>query len=112
MSFGIRNVVDVPTVLREMHRVLKPGGRALILEFSLPKNKLFRRLHLGYLRYVLPHLGRVISGDASAYRYLNQTIESFPHGDAFVQLMVKAGFRNAEDVPLTLGVVSIYAGEK
>ncbi|GMW00344.1 MAG: demethylmenaquinone methyltransferase [Candidatus Hydrogenedentota bacterium] len=112
ISFGIRNVIDVPTALREMRRVLKPGGRVLILEFSLPGNPLFRSLYLWYFRKVLPRIGGVISGDHHAYRYLNQTVETFPYGDAFCQLMEDAGFRDLKAIPLTFGIATIYQGDK
>jgi len=112
ISFGIRNVPDVSAALREMHRVLLPGGRALILEFSLPRNRLIRALHLFYLRRVLPRIGGIISGDAEAYRYLNRTIEAFPYGEAFCKLMREAGFAQVSATPLTFGVATIYQGEK
>jgi len=86
IAFGIRNMTDVRRTLIEMHRVLKPGGRALILEFSLPRN--------------------------TAYRYLNETIETFPHGTAFCELMTKAGFSSVKHTPLTMGVATIYCGDK
>jgi demethylmenaquinone methyltransferase / 2-methoxy-6-polyprenyl-1,4-benzoquinol methylase len=112
ISFGIRNMTDPARTLAEMHRVLKSGGRALILEFSLPSNRVVRRVYLVYLRHILPRLGALISGDSSAYRYLNETIETFPYGDAFCQLMSNAGFTNVVCTPLTLGIASIYVGEK
>ncbi len=112
MSFGIRNVTDVSLALKEIHRVLKPEGRALILEFSLPKNGLLRRTFLLYFRHILPRLGELISGDATAYRYLNQTVETFPYGEDFSALMTKAGFVDARRTPLTFGVATIYQGDK
>ncbi|MCB0269883.1 MAG: bifunctional demethylmenaquinone methyltransferase/2-methoxy-6-polyprenyl-1,4-benzoquinol methylase UbiE, partial [Calditrichaeota bacterium] len=87
ISFGIRNVIDVPKALSEMHRVLKKNGRALILEFSLPNNALLRGLYLFYFRNILPRIGGLISGDSFAYRYLNDTVESFPYGEEFCNLM-------------------------
>lgn len=112
MAFGIRNVPDPLHVLTEIARVLKKGGRALILEFSLPRNRVIRKLHLVYLRTVIPRVGAWISGDKHAYRYLNTTIESFPYGDAFCRLMKDAGFREVAHRPLTFGVATIYQGEK
>lgn len=112
ISFGIRNVVDVPAALAEMRRVLRPGGRALILEFSLPSSRWFRPVYLFYLRHVLPVLGGLLSGDRQAYRYLNRTIEGFPYGDAFCELMRNAGFQGARSHPLSMGIASIYSGDR
>jgi len=112
ISFGIRNVTSVLNCLQEMKRVLAPGGRALILEFSLPKNRLIRSLHLFYLRRLLPLIGGMISGKKSAYCYLNQTVESFPYGDDFCALMKEAGLVKVRAEPLTFGVATLYIGEK
>lgn len=112
ISFGIRNVADPSLCLREMHRVLSPGGKALILEFSLPRNLLIRQLHLLYLRHVVPTVGGMVSGQKAAYRYLNKTIEDFPYGTAFTALMEEAGFVHVEALPLTFGVATLYIGVK
>jgi demethylmenaquinone methyltransferase/2-methoxy-6-polyprenyl-1,4-benzoquinol methylase len=111
ISFGIRNVMDVSQSLREMHRVLRPSGRTYILEFSLPAQPL-RGAYLFYLRNILPHFGSLLSGDSYAYRYLNETIETFPYGAAFCDLMIKAGFTQVNHYPLTFGIATIYCGEK
>lgn len=112
ISFGIRNVINVSEGLREMHRILRPGGRALILEFSLPPNPLFRALYLFYFRNILPLLGGIISGDNTAYKYLNQTVETFPYGQEFCDLMTDAGFNNVTAKPMTMGIATLYIGEK
>ena len=112
ISFGIRNMTDVRRTLTEIYRTLKPGGRALVLEFSLPGNRPVRAVYLFFLRHVLPRLGALVSGDATAYRYLNETIESFPYGGAFCRLMTECGFAGVRSTPLTLGIVSIYTGDK
>ncbi len=112
ISFGIRNVEDVPTALADMRRVLVPGGRLLVLECSLPENRLMRRLYLLYFRHVLPVLGGWVSGDAHAYNYLNRTVETFPCGEAFLELMRGAGFQNAKAEPMTFGVATLYVGDK
>lgn len=111
-SFGIRNTESPQKVLSEMLRVLKPNGRALILEFSLPANPLMRTLALFYLRTIVPLIGGLISGNAAAYRYLNRTIEQFPSGESFCDLMQEAGFRIVRFNPLTFGIATIYQGTK
>lgn len=110
-SFGIRNVPSPLTSLQEIHRVLKPKGRCLILEFSLPP-KPIAPFFLFYLRHILPRLGGILSKNHAAYRYLNQTIESFPCGKEFCLLMKQAGFSRIRAVPLALGAVSLYIGDK
>jgi demethylmenaquinone methyltransferase/2-methoxy-6-polyprenyl-1,4-benzoquinol methylase len=112
MGFGIRNTRDVLTTLREIHRILKPGGRALILEFSLPRNRIVRWCHLKYLRHGIPLFGAVISRDRQAYRYLNESIEAFHPPGEFCDLMRDAGFVHVSATPLTWGVASIYQGSK
>ncbi|RMG64048.1 MAG: bifunctional demethylmenaquinone methyltransferase/2-methoxy-6-polyprenyl-1,4-benzoquinol methylase UbiE [Calditrichaeota bacterium] len=112
IAFGIRNVEDPLQGLREMHRLLKPGGRALVLEFSLPENALLRAIYLFYFRKILPRIGGLLSGDSYAYRYLNETVETFPYGQAFARLMEQAGFVHVAYRPLTLGVATIYCGTK
>ncbi|HPU97876.1 MAG TPA: bifunctional demethylmenaquinone methyltransferase/2-methoxy-6-polyprenyl-1,4-benzoquinol methylase UbiE [Candidatus Hydrogenedentes bacterium] len=112
MAFGIRNTVDPPAALREMARILRPGGRALILEFSLPEHPLIRSGYLFYFRHMLPLLGGWIAGDTGAYRYLNRTVESFPQGETFISLMAAAGFARMRHIKLTFGIASLYIGEK
>jgi demethylmenaquinone methyltransferase/2-methoxy-6-polyprenyl-1,4-benzoquinol methylase len=110
-SFGIRNVPDPILSLKEIHRVLKPGGRCLILEFSLPPEPL-KTFHLFYLRRILPYIGGFLSKNREAYRYLNETIETFPYGDAFARLMKSVGFSSLKQVPMALGAVTLYMGDK
>lgn len=112
ISFGIRNIPDVQKSLNEMFRVLKPGGRVLILEFSLPAISWIRKPYLFYFRNILPTIGETISGDGIAYRYLNATVENFPHGQAFLELMKNAGFHELHQEMLTFGIASIYIGVK
>jgi len=112
IAFGIRNLDDVSEGLRHMHRVLNDGGKALILEFSLPSNRAMRWIYLLYFRYVLPAVGAVISGDSYAYRYLNRTVETFPHGDDFCQLMRQVGFTDIRAHPLTFGIATVYEGTR
>ncbi len=112
ISFGIRNVPDVPASMKEMYRVLTNGGKALILEFSLPKNPIVRFGHLFYLRWVLPLVGGIISGDYAAYKYLNTSIEAFPYGDSFCDLLRNAGFETVKAHPVTFGIATIYEASK
>jgi len=112
ISFGIRNVPNVATTLSEMFRVLKPGGVALILEFSIPETPGMKQGYLLYLRHILPKIGALISGDDYAYRYLNQTIETFPYAQKFCDLMIEAGFQEVNYEPQTGGIATIYRGVK
>jgi demethylmenaquinone methyltransferase/2-methoxy-6-polyprenyl-1,4-benzoquinol methylase len=102
----------VERTLREAHRVLKPGGRLLILETSLPGNAVLRTAYLFYLRHILPHVGSTISGDGHAYRYLNQTIEAFPYGEEFCAYLHATGYRKVQATPLTFGVATLYRADK
>lgn len=108
ISFGIRNVPDTLLGLRAMREALAPGGVLLVLEFAEPTTPLFGPAYRVYRRHVLPVLGGVIAGDQSAYRYLDDTIASFPSGEAFVALLGEAGFVDAAFEPLTLGAVHLY----
>lgn len=112
IAFGIRNVDDLQKSLGEMRRVLKKEGRAIILEFSLPHNPLVRSAYLFYFRNILPRIGGLISSDAYAYHYLNETVESFPYGREFENFMIQAGFKQVKSNPLTFGIATIYQGDK
>ena len=110
-SFGIRNVTDPRRSLTEIYRTLKPKGRCLILEFSLPPQPM-KTFFLLYLRHILPRVGGYLSKAPSAYRYLNQTIETFPSGRSFCQLLQEAKFRHVSLHRMALGAVTLYVGEK
>ncbi len=112
MSFGIRNTTSTAQVFNEIYRVLNKEGRVLMLEFSMPRNPIFRAMHLFYLRYFVPAIGFIFSGHYKAYKYLNQTIETFPYGQEFCQLVEKAGFKNVSAHELLFGVATIYQGDK
>jgi demethylmenaquinone methyltransferase/2-methoxy-6-polyprenyl-1,4-benzoquinol methylase len=111
IAFGIRNVKDVGRALRGFCAALRPGGRALILEFSEPSAPVFSPVYRLYRRHILPVIGGWLSGDQSAYRYLDATIATFPHGKAFEAAMIEAGFDNVTSTRLTLGSVTLYRGD-
>jgi demethylmenaquinone methyltransferase/2-methoxy-6-polyprenyl-1,4-benzoquinol methylase len=112
MGFGIRNTPDAFKTLAEIHRLLKQGGTALILEFSMPANRILRGCYLFYLRFFVPLLGRLLSGDNHAYRYLDKSIENFHRADDFCRLMQKSGFSDVNATPLTFGVACLYQGTR
>ncbi|EQC49799.1 bifunctional demethylmenaquinone methyltransferase/2-methoxy-6-polyprenyl-1,4-benzoquinol methylase UbiE [Bacteriovorax sp. DB6_IX] len=112
VSFGIRNFPDPQRSLENMFRVIKPGGRSMVLEFSIPKNPLFKGIYFFYFRYLLPFVGNLISKHKDAYSYLNETVEDFPYGQDFADMMVKAGFKNVRYEELTFGIATLYIGEK
>lgn len=112
ISFGIRNVTDVMAAFQEFRRVLKPGGRVLILEGTIPHQKWLKAFHLFYLRKFLPRIGGIISRNTDAYRYLNKTIETFPQGERFCGLMRAAGFVKVKANPVFGGIVTVYQGDK
>jgi demethylmenaquinone methyltransferase / 2-methoxy-6-polyprenyl-1,4-benzoquinol methylase len=112
ISFGIRNVQEPAAALRELARVLRPGGRLAILEFGLPTSRPFRSLYLWYANRLLPAVGRLISRHASAYEYLPESVSRFPSPEAFGRLLQANGFPHVEIIPLTLGVVYLYIARK
>jgi demethylmenaquinone methyltransferase/2-methoxy-6-polyprenyl-1,4-benzoquinol methylase len=111
IAFGIRNVVDRRLGLAEMWRVLRPGGRMIILEFSTPRSQLFRQLYYFYFRRLLPIVGGLFSR-YNAYKYLPDSVLEFPSQEEFSRMMADAGFRSIQLHELTFGIATIYAGEK
>jgi demethylmenaquinone methyltransferase/2-methoxy-6-polyprenyl-1,4-benzoquinol methylase len=112
IGFGVRNFESPVKGMSEICRVLKPGGILLVLEFSKTENSFFKILYGFYFRCVLPVIGRLISHDKDAYKYLHDSVEAFPSGAKFIELMVEAGFHKTQATPLTFGIASIYIGEK
>jgi len=111
VGFGIRNIGDPLQALREVHRVLRPGGRFVVLEFSMPEG-LLGRLYRTYFTALLPRIGRLVSGDSSAYSYLPASVQAFPKPQAFAALMEQAGFVSMRIQPLTFGIACLHRGEK
>ncbi len=111
IAFGIRNVQDPAKALSEFRRVLRPGGRLIILEFSLPTNPILRALYNFYFHQILPRTATLISGDKTgAYKYLPQSVNSFISRDKMVAMMADAGFEKIEQFPMTFGVCICYRG--
>jgi demethylmenaquinone methyltransferase/2-methoxy-6-polyprenyl-1,4-benzoquinol methylase len=112
VAFGLRNVPDRLRGLREMHRVLRPGGRAVILEFTTPPSPLIRRMYLWYFQGVLPWIGRLVSGHPSAYAYLPASVADFPTPDGLAAWMREASFSEVSFRLLTAGIVAVHVGRK
>jgi len=104
ISFGFRNVTDKPKGLKEMHRVLKDGGKLCILEFSQPEGPIFSRLYRLYFTKILPFIGGIISGNRKAYEYLPDSVYKFPKKDVYRQMILDAGFSEAQFNPMSFGI--------
>lgn len=112
VAFGVRNFQNLEVGLKEIYRVTKPGGTALILEFSQPQNKIIKALYQFYSSKITPKIGEAISKDKAAYAYLHESVTAFPYGKNFIELLKKAGFKETKFTTLTFGVASIYLGKK
>ena len=113
VAFGIRNVSDFEAGIREMTRVAKPGGRVVILEFSMPGNRFFGRMYTMYFTRMLPAIGRVVSRSGNdAYSYLPDSVMEFPSGSEMCGVMERCGLANVSAMELSLGIVSLYVGHK
>lgn len=111
-AFGIRNFQDLDSGLKEIYRVLKPGGHLSIVELTQPVSFPMKQLFKVYSHTLLPFYGKLLSKDKNAYKYLTSTIEAFPQGEQMVEILQKAGFSNATFKRLTLGVCTMYFAEK
>ena len=112
VAFGVRNYENLELGLREMCRVLCPGGVMLILEFSHPAFFPIKQLYGIYSRFVIPVMGRLISGNRKAYTYLPDSVATFPSGRTFLDILEKQGLKNTKQVSLSMGIAAIYVAEK
>jgi demethylmenaquinone methyltransferase / 2-methoxy-6-polyprenyl-1,4-benzoquinol methylase len=112
VAFGVRNLADLDAGLREAWRVLEPGARFVILEFSTPRFPLVRALYQLYFRRILPVVGRIVSGHETAYRYLPESVANFPDREELARRMERAGFRNVQWRALTFGIAALHWGER
>ena len=112
VAFGVRNFEHLEKGLSEMRRVLKKDGKIIVLEFSKPRTFPFRQIFNNYFRYVLPLIGRLTSKDKQAYNYLYESVQAFPDGEDFINILQKTGYQSAAFKPLTLGICSIYSATK
>jgi demethylmenaquinone methyltransferase/2-methoxy-6-polyprenyl-1,4-benzoquinol methylase len=112
VAFGVRNLSRTQQGLNEMHRVLKPGGKLLILEFSRPTNPIIKPIYNFYLNKALPKIAGLVSGDKEAYEYLASSIAAFYEPEELLKMINEAGFTSAERKPMTFGIVTLYIGVK
>lgn len=112
VAFGVRNLSRTQQGLNEMHRVLRPGGKLLVLEFSRPTNPIIKPLYTLYLNKVLPKIAGFISGDKEAYEYLASSIAAFYEPEELLRMIKAAGFTSANRKPMTFGIVTLYIGVK
>ena len=112
VAFGVRNFENLEKGLSEIKRVLKPGGKLVVLEFSKPKSTVVKVVYNLYMKVITPNVGKIFSKNRNAYQYLDESINKFPEGKNFTVILDKLGYRNTYTKPLSLGICSIYCGEK
>jgi demethylmenaquinone methyltransferase / 2-methoxy-6-polyprenyl-1,4-benzoquinol methylase len=112
VAFGVRNFENLEKGLKEMLRVLKPGGKLVVLEFSKPKQVAFKGIYNLYMKIVAPGVGKMIAKNKDAYQYLNDSVQKFPEGKDFIKILNSCGYKSTYYRPLTMGICSIYCGNK
>jgi demethylmenaquinone methyltransferase/2-methoxy-6-polyprenyl-1,4-benzoquinol methylase len=112
VAFGVRNFENLQKGLKEMYRVLKPDGEAVILEFSRPEKFPVKQLYRFYFKRILPAIGKLFSKDMSAYSYLPESVDAFPYGERFAQLLNESGFRQVHTRQFTFGIAMVYHAKK
>jgi demethylmenaquinone methyltransferase/2-methoxy-6-polyprenyl-1,4-benzoquinol methylase len=112
VAFGVRNFENLEKGLSEIKRVLKPVGKLVVLEFSKPRSKFVKIMYKLYMKIICPNVGKIFSKNRNAYQYLDESIEKFPEGKFFTAILDDLGYRNIYTKPLSLGICSIYCGEK
>ncbi len=112
VGFGVRNFENLETGLSEIKRVLRPGGKLVVLEFSKPTATVIKPFYGFYMNRLAPWIGKLFSKNNCAYQYLNDSVQKFPEGEQFVAILNTLGFKNTSRKPLSLGICSIYCGEK
>jgi demethylmenaquinone methyltransferase/2-methoxy-6-polyprenyl-1,4-benzoquinol methylase len=112
VAFGVRNFQNLEKGLAEMQRVLKPGGKLVILEFSKPSSGLFLPFYKIYLRFIAPRIGKIVSGNLDAYKYLNDSVNAFPEGEILLGILHGAGYRNTYLKKLSMCICTIYCGTR
>lgn len=112
VAYGVRNFADLEAGYREMHRVLRQGGRLLVIELSTPRGRIVRPLYDLYTRHLIPAVGRMVSRDVRAYAYLPESIAAVPQGADMAAIMKRAGFADVTVRPLTFGVCTVYLAVK
>ncbi|MGN6476421.1 MAG: class I SAM-dependent methyltransferase, partial [Flavipsychrobacter sp.] len=111
-AYGVRNFEHLEAGLKEMCRVMRPGGKLAILEFSHPKKFPIKQIYKFYFRYILPTLGKLVSKHSTAYTYLPESVMAFPEGKIFCETLVRCGFKDAKARPLTFGITTLYTATK